>query len=94
MGHTSENFTLDFTQKKNQDFGFVAQMLMATNAIPYEGIQFQTLENTNSYSKKMERCFDHSIFWPLWWKMVHNAKMWHLRLQKSSHMCHLWLHDY
>ncbi len=80
--------------KKNQDFGFVAQMLMATNAIPYEGIQFQTLENTNSYSKKMERCFDHSIFWPLWWKMVHNAKMWHLRLQKSNHMCHLWLHDY
>jgi hypothetical protein len=42
----------------------------------------------------MERCFDHSIFWPLWWKMVHNAKMWHLRLQKSNHMCHLWLHDY
>ncbi len=61
MEHTSENFTLDFTQK-NQDLGFVAQMLMATNAIPYESIQFQTLENTNSYSKKMERCFHHSIF--------------------------------
>ncbi len=54
-------FTLDFTQK-NQDFEFVAQMFMTTNAILYENIQFQTLENTNSYSKKMERYFCHSIF--------------------------------
>jgi hypothetical protein len=30
---------------------------MATNAIPYEGIQFQTLENTNSYSKKNGKMF-------------------------------------
>jgi hypothetical protein len=61
MEHTIESFTLDFIQK-NQDSRFVAQMLMDINAIPYESIQFQTLENTNFYSKKMERCFRHSIF--------------------------------
>ncbi len=49
-------FTLDFTQR-NQDFEFVAQMFTTTNAIPYENIQFQTLENTNSYSKKNGKMF-------------------------------------
>jgi hypothetical protein len=61
MEHTSESFTLNFIQK-NQDFGFVTQMLMDIYAIPYENIQFQTLKNTNFYSKKMKRRFRHSIF--------------------------------
>ncbi len=44
----------------NQDFGFVAQMFVATNVIPFESIQFQTLENINPSSKIAERCWCHS----------------------------------
>jgi hypothetical protein len=39
MEHTSESFTLVFTQG-SQDFGFVAQMFTSTNVIPFEIIQF------------------------------------------------------
>jgi hypothetical protein len=39
------SFTLNFTQK-SQDFKFVAQMLVATNVIPFESIQSQTLRKT------------------------------------------------
>jgi len=34
MEHTSEGFTLVFTQG-SQDFEFVAQMFVATNVIPF-----------------------------------------------------------
>jgi hypothetical protein len=51
MEHTNAGFTLVFTQG-SQDFGFVAQIFVATNVIPFEIIQFQTLEVTNPPSKK------------------------------------------
>jgi hypothetical protein len=60
MEQTNESFILDFIQK-NEDFRFVAQMLVATNVIPSENIQSQTLENTNSFNKRVKRCFYHSI---------------------------------
>jgi hypothetical protein len=60
MEHTNESFTLDFTQK-SEDSKFVAQMLAATNVIPSESIQFQTLGSTNPSSKTVKRCFYHSI---------------------------------
>jgi hypothetical protein len=31
-------------------------MFATTNVIPFESIQFQTLKNINSSSKKVERC--------------------------------------
>ncbi len=51
MEHTSESSTLNFTEK-SQDSKFVAQMLAATNVIPSESIQFQTLKSTNSSNKR------------------------------------------
>jgi hypothetical protein len=44
----------------NQDFGFVAQIFAATNVIPSESIQFQTLKNINPSSKRVENYQRHS----------------------------------
>jgi len=74
MEHTSESFTLVFTQG-SQDFGFVAKMFRSTNVISFEIIQFQTLEITNSYNKKsgkMLQSFNYLTFmrrdgW--WWEI-------------------------
>jgi hypothetical protein len=38
--------------QESQDFKFVVQTLTTTNVIPYENIQSQTLNNTNSCSKR------------------------------------------
>jgi hypothetical protein len=60
MEHTNESFTLDFTQK-SEDSKFVAKMFAATNVIPSENIQSQTFKSTNPSSKRVKRCFYHSI---------------------------------
>ncbi len=80
MEHTSESFTLVFTQG-SQDFGFVAQFFTSTNFIPFEIIQFQTLEITNPYNKKsgkMLQSFNYLTF------MRRDGWQWEKKVFKSG----------